>query len=100
MEKELPGAACGGLSGRLVWHMEWSRYLQLRAVKTSRPDDVRRAIAKRSQPTGWVRAQLDRLSGHEYASPRLAALQRREIAGSRVSGKRYQFSAPCSVGRI
>src|SRR5580658_7060896 len=100
MEKELPRAACGGLSGRLVRHMEWSRYLQLRAVKTSRPDDVRRAIAQRSQPTGWVRAQLDRLSGHEYAPPRVAALQLGEIARSRLPGKRRQLSSDSSVGRV
>src|SRR5271154_6342790 len=100
MEKELPCAACGSLSGRLVWHMEWSRHLQLGAVKTSRPDDVRRAIAKGSQSTGWVRAQLDRLSRHEYAPSRLAALQCGETARSRLPGKRRQLSADSSDGRV
>src|SRR5580704_3627987 len=100
MEKELPRAARRSLSGRLVWDMEWSRYVQLRALKTSWPDHVCRAIAKRSKRTGRIRAQLDRLSGHEYASPRLAALQRGEIAGSCLPGKRRQRSTDSSSGRV
>ena len=78
-----------------IWYGIWSGpdYLQLGAIEISRADHVRRSSISRSQDANGPGIQLDRLSSYEYASPRLAALQRGQAAGPRISRRRGQLHA-------